>query len=255
MPRVNGEIRIMACDIALAKGVANDNSSFLLMRMIPDRGKFKRHVVYMEAHNGMAAKQQAIRIKQLFYDFGADKLIIDTTGVGEAVWEFIRESNYDEERGVRYDGFTCFNEDNRVDDLSKRTGLPFVYSMQANSEVNSRIAVSVRKLLADKDLILPMNDREAKILVTEKVASLDLDLEEAAYREARYLAPFVQTTIMVNEMISLNHESKEGKIKLFERGANRKDRYSSLGYAVFLSNLIAQEEGFGDDDDDILFFV
>ena len=255
MPRVNGEIRIMACDIALAKGVANDNSSFLLMRMIPDRGKFKRHVVYMEAHNGMAAKQQAIRIKQLFYDFGADKLIIDTTGVGEAVWEFVRESNYDEERGVRYDGFTCFNEDNRVDDLSKRTGLPFVYSMQPNSEVNSRIAVSVRKLLADKDLILPMNDREAKILVTEKVASLDLDLEEAAYREARYLAPFVQTTIMVNEMISLNHESKEGKIKLFERGANRKDRYSSLGYAVFLSNLIAQEEGFGVDDDDILFFV
>lgn len=82
---------------------------------------------------------------------------------------------------------------------------------------------------------------------------MDLDLEEAAYREARYLAPFVQTTIMVNEMISLNHESKEGKIKLFERGANRKDRYSSLGYAVFLSNLIAQEEGFGDDDDDILF--
>lgn len=255
MPRVNGEIRILACDIALAKGIANDNSSFLLMRMIPDRGKFKRHVVYLEAHNGMSAKKQAVRIKQLFYDFGADKMILDTNGVGEAVWEFIRESNYDEERGVRYDGFTCFNEDNRVDDLSKRTGLPVVYSIQATSSDNSRIAVSTRKLLVDKDLILPINDREAKVLVTEKVNKVDKDLEEMAHLEARLLAPFVQTTVMVNEMISLRHENKEGKIKLFERGSNRKDRYSSLGYAIFLSNLIAQEEGFGDDSEEILFLT
>ena len=255
MPRINGEIRILACDIALAKGVANDNSSFLLMRMIPDRGKFKRYVVYLEAHNGMPAKQQAIRIKQLFYDFNADKIILDTSGVGEAVWEFVRESNYDEERGIRYDGFTCFNEDNRVDDLSKRTGLPIVYSMQASPGDNSRIAVSVRKLLVDKDLILPINDREAKILVTEKIAKMDLDLDESAYKEARLLAPFVQTTVMVNEMISLKHENKDGKIKLSERGANRKDRFSSLGYGIFLSNIIAQEEGFGDEDEEILWFV
>lgn len=253
MPRVKGEIRLVACDIALAKGIANDNSSYLLMRMIPDRGKFKRYVVHIESHNGMKPKAQAIRIKQLFYDFEADWIILDTVGVGESVWEYIQESNYDEERGIRYDGFTCFNEDNRVDDLSKRTGIPIVYSMQADANINNMIAVSTRKLLVDGDLLLPINDREAKAIIRENV-HLDGDLEFVAQEEARLIAPFLQTTIMVNEMISLKHETREGKIRLSERGSNRKDRFSSLGYGVFLSNLLSKDEGF-EDDDDIIFYT
>ena len=42
--------------------------------------------------------------------------------------------------------------------------------------------------------------------------------------------PFIHTTLLVNELINLEYESKGTNIRVFEKSGMRKDRVSSVGY-------------------------
>ena len=81
IPKQNGEIRIISADIALCEGKQNDNSIYTLFRLLPDKDSYKRQVVHIEAHNGVNSDMQSLKLKQLFYDFNADKIILDATGI------------------------------------------------------------------------------------------------------------------------------------------------------------------------------
>ena len=42
--------------------------------------------------------------------------------------------------------------------------------------------------------------------------------------------PYIQTSLMVNELINLDHEIKGTNIRIIERPGMRKDRFSALEY-------------------------
>ena len=80
LPKQGGEKRIISADISVMGGSGNDASIFTLMRLIPQQEEYIRHVVYIESHEGGKSDKQALRLKQLFYDFQADYIALDTQG-------------------------------------------------------------------------------------------------------------------------------------------------------------------------------
>ena len=46
--------------------------------------------------------------------------------------------------------------------------------------------------------------------------------------------PYVQTSLLVNELINLTHDTSNGLIKVKEKSGMRKDRYSSLEYGYYV---------------------
>ena len=52
--------------------------------------------------------------------------------------------------------------------------------------------------------------------------------------------PYLQTTLMINELINLEHEIKGTNIKITERPGMRKDRYSSIAYNYWCMTQIAR---------------
>lgn len=240
IPKVQGEVRILGADIALAKGKQNDNAVYTLMRLLPNSESFEKQVVYIESHNGMSQEKQAIRIKQLFYDFQTDYMIIDTQGVGTAVWGELQKIQYDNERDEDYPAFTCFNEDNTVDKLMARDALPVVYSMKATgTKINNDIAMWLREAFVSESLKLPINDIEARDLLIE---TEDNFLKKPPSEQAYLQQPYIQTTALVNELINLEFSVNNGSVKVVEVGTARKDRYSSLAYSNFLADLIEAKE-------------
>ena len=87
MKKQQGEVRIIGMDIALmadeqegkTKG-KNDNTIIFCLRLIPDGDKYERHVCYIESLHGEHSEKQAIRLKQLYYDFEAEYIALDTAG-------------------------------------------------------------------------------------------------------------------------------------------------------------------------------
>lgn len=90
IPKRAGEIRIVSCDIAMVNRAGNDRSSFALLRLLPEaesdggsvRSGYRRQLPYIEAMPGGDTEKQALRIKQLFYDFQADYCVLDVRNAG-----------------------------------------------------------------------------------------------------------------------------------------------------------------------------
>ena len=79
----NGEIRLLAMDIATQGGSKNDATCFVVMQLIPNsNNQYIRNVVYITTLDGGHTFDQALKARRLFDDFDCDYIIVDTNGVG-----------------------------------------------------------------------------------------------------------------------------------------------------------------------------
>jgi len=76
------EVRIVTCDIAQIAGKANDLSITGCIRLLPTKKGFRRELVYMESYSGVNSILQVLKIKQIYYDFRADYLVLDMMNSG-----------------------------------------------------------------------------------------------------------------------------------------------------------------------------
>lgn len=249
----DGEVRIISVDVALMGGAANDNTIITCARLIPNGDKYLRKVSYIESLEGSHSDDQAIRIKQLFEDFQASYVALDTHGNGMAVYDALIKVIYDEERDVEYEAWTAFNDEEMRARAKSPNPLPVVFSIKAGRKLNHEIATSLRVNLQNSNIELPINELDAKELLSEKKFYTSASPE----RKAELVLPYLQSTALVNELVNLEHEIVGGHIVVKEKSGKRKDRYSSLAFANYLAKVLESENltanGGWDEEDDIVY--
>jgi hypothetical protein len=80
--KTDGEIRLISCDVATRAGKKNDLSINACIRLLPTHKGYSRELVHIESYSGMNSVLQGIRIKQLFYDFESDYIVLDIANAG-----------------------------------------------------------------------------------------------------------------------------------------------------------------------------
>lgn len=256
IPRQQGEIRIISCDIATEGGDSNDNSIFSCIRALPESMEYKtsdvngehievkqgyrRQVVYMEPQTEFETTKQAIRIKQLFTDFDADYCVLDTRNAGIAIYDALAKVLYDVERNVEYEPWSCMNDDNLRSRIVIAGQKEVVYSIKAQLETNSKIAVCMKNTLNSKMIELMVPNQEG----VEELQRIVPDYETADVEtQLFYERPFLETVALINEMIGLEYtvQNQTGLIKIEERSGARKDRYTSVSYGNYFIELLEQD--------------
>lgn len=238
IPKMTGERRILSADIAVSGGDANDNSIFTMTRLIPDGEEYKRQVVNIISMNGGTGASQALTIKRLFYDFEADYVALDCLGVGIAVHDELIKVTRDDERDIEYEPWKVYNDD-ALADRAPSNALPIIFAIKGNLELNHEIAIKMRTAIENGKIELLINDIEGRDYMEDK---FDFDSKSSSTdMQARMLAPFLQTSALINEMVNLEYDLLNGKIRLKERGKMRKDRYSSLAYGNLLASKLEEE--------------
>lgn len=238
IPKQNGEVRIIGADVALMGSSINDATIFTMIRLIPDGEQYIRYVVAIESCEGVHSETQAIRLKQLFYDFEADTIVMDTAGNGIGVYDSLAKTQYDSDRDVEYPPFIAFNNDKMSSRSLNKNGIPCIFSMKVvQAEVNHQICTGLKNDLQKKKIKLLMNDIEAKSYLMDK-HNFHLKAPE---EQAMMLRSYVQTSALVNELVNLEWKVSGGFFKVYETGRNRKDRYSSLGYANYYAKILEEK--------------
>ena len=79
--KLPNEIRLLCMDVAVIESSKNDNTAFFIIRLIPDSGRYTIIVPYADSMHGLNSIAQTKRMKQLFYEFECDYMILDTQGV------------------------------------------------------------------------------------------------------------------------------------------------------------------------------
>ena len=252
IPKQNGEIRIVTCDMAFVENQKNDNSIFLCMRLLPESTTYSREfsndieidngyrriVSYLESVQGGDVTKQAIRIRQLFEDFGADYIVLDMRNAGIAIYDLLAKVMYDEERGVEYSPLSCMNDDSVANRIKINGALPCIFVINATQKLNSDIALDFRSVLNSNkiDFLITFEQASEEFLpnVKEYIGALD------ATTQVFYESPFLETQALISETTELVYEKKEqtGAIVLHEQGLNRKDRYTSCSYGSYFATLL-----------------
>ena len=231
MPKKKGEIRVITADIAMIVNKDNDNSVFSCIRALPNKNSYERQVVYMESIQGGETEKQAIRIKQLFYDFEADYLVIDLYNAGISVYDALARVLYDEERDVEYEPWICFNDQGTADRTSNKDALPVVYGMKTSNALNAEIHQTVLDCLEREKLKILTNSVKAKDYLDTKKEYTNGTPEKQIEMEM----PYVQSDLLLNEMVNLSYEINENSntFKLVEPRSGTKDRYISMAYGNY----------------------
>ena len=47
--------------------------------------------------------------------------------------------------------------------------------------------------------------------------------------------PYINTTLLIDELVRLQHDESGGRVKISEKAGMRKDRYSSLAYNYYVA--------------------
>lgn len=249
----DGEIRVIGVDVALMGGNANDATVLTCVRLIPNGDKYLRKVAYIETIEGKHTDDQAIRIKQVFEDFQASYVALDTHGNGLSIYDALVKVMYDENRDVEYEAWCAFNDDVMKARAKTQNPLPVIFSIKAGNKLNHEIATSLRVNLQSSNIELLISEMEAKDSLSDKKHYQNASVEDRVSMELAY----VQTTLLVNELVNLEHDIVGGYVKIKEKSGKRKDRYSSLGFANYLAKILEGENLQQDEydiDDDLVYF-
>lgn len=230
---VTNEKRVLSVDVALlaSKKHDNDAAALIINSAIPtEKNEYISNIVYIETHEGYTTDELGILVMRLFYQFHCTDLVLDTNGQGIGVYDFIIKPQYDSEYGVTYNAMTCVNDDNMAARCKIRNAEKVIWSIKATADFNNKAAILLRSAFQNGNINLLASEFEAEEFVKKirgysKMTSRDQLLLKL---------PYVQTSLMVNELINLEHEVKGTNIRVFERSGMRKDRFSSLEYNYYI---------------------
>ena len=99
------------------------------------------------------------------------------------------------------------------------------------SEFNSDCAFLLREGFKSGRIRLLANEYDAEKYLAELKGYSALNPQE----RMQFQLPYIHTTLLIDELVKLQHEESGGKVKIFERSGMRKDRYSSLSYNYYVA--------------------
>ena len=239
-PKQNGEIRILSADIALmsSKKHNNDATSIFINQMIPNKaGKYSSNIVFPRTDEGLRTDDQALIIRKLFSEYQCDYLVQDTAGIGLGVYDTLASDIVDPDTGEIYPALSCCNNQEMADRCVVPGADKVIWAIKANAAFNSDAAFLLREGFRSGRIRLLVDEFECEEYLSDIKGYGSMSPSD----KVRLQLPYINTTLLINELINLQHEEVGGKIKIFEKSGMRKDRYSSLSYNYYVALQIEQK--------------
>lgn len=241
-PLKKNERRILSIDVALmtsTKKKDNDAASIVINRAIPSSlNNYISNIVYVETFEGLTTDELGMIVMRYYYEYNCTDIVIDTNGNGLGVFDFIIKSQYDPNTGKTYEALNCCNDIDMAIRCKEKKAKKVIWSIKASSKFNNDAAWSLRRGFQNGNVNILVSEVDAEDALSSEIKGFaKKDIQE----QTLYRLPYAQTSLMVNELINLEHEVVGTNIKVTERSGMRKDRYSALVYSYYVSTLISMK--------------
>ena len=264
----HNETRVLVVDFAFSnttnKYESNDNTVIECMSGFYDKGEMICNIDYIETLEGGKSELTQKRIRELFYDYKADFIVIDLRSGGENYYNDLTKPYTHPTRSKEHwdsSGFTVVSDINmhflteaKINDLVSRTIDPkakaVIIPVQGNRDFNDIMWRTLHSAMVDNKIRLLIDDMEFDNELIKRKDYLKMSNTD----RMREKLPFTQTELLVQEAISLRQEIREGKIKLREPRSFTKDRIVALAYGSMffnkLENKLSKQDQAEDFDED-----
>lgn len=237
----NGEIRILSADIALMSSKKNNNdaTAIFINQMLPTKaGRYTSNIVYTDACEGLRTDDQALMIRKLYDEFMCDYIVLDANGIGLGVFDSLARDIVDPETGEVYPALSCCNNTEMASRCTVTGADKVIWAIKASASFNSDSAFLLREGFRSGRIRLLINEYDAEEALSDIKGYASLSPSD----KLKLQLPYINTTLLVDELTNLEHEESSGKIKISEKAGKRKDRYSSLSYNYYVAMQIEQKK-------------
>ena len=214
----------------------NDATALIVLQLIPEGNYYIRNVLYINTfegeHSGVITMK---KIKQLFEEFECDYIVMDTASAGMSIYDRMVEEQVDIKTGIIYPAYSCLNDTAMAMRCKVNNAPKVIYSVKADKTFNTQSAIGLRDDIARNKTRLLIPEEDAREFIEKEFQDLSMKLK------ADLLVPYVQTTLLINEMVNLDYEANNRGIKLTEQSGARKDRYSALAYANYFADTLERK--------------
>lgn len=233
-PKEVGEYRILSADIALMSSRKHNNDAtaiFINQMRRTKSGRYISNIVFPDTYEGLRTDNQAFEIRKIFDEYQCDYLVLDCQGIGLGVYDAIARDIVDQDTGEVYPALSCYNDPEMASRCTVPGAAKVVWSIKASAAFNSSVALGLREGFRSGRIRLLETEYEAEDLLKEIRGYKSLNPQE----RIKFQLPYIQTTLLIDELIKLRHEENNGKVRVYERSGMRKDRYSSLAYNYYVA--------------------
>ena len=248
----SNETRILAIDFAFStttnKYEANDNTVIECISGFYDKGEMICNLDYLETLSGGNSELTQRRIRELFYDYKADYIVLDARSGGEMYLTQLSKPYIHPSRDrEQWDssGFTVVSDmtmhfltEAKINEIASRKVDPqakaVIIPVQGSRDFNDMMWRTLHSAMVDNKIRLLIDDVEFDNELVKRKDYLKMTNND----RMREKLPFVQTEFLVQEAISLRQEIREGKIKLKEPRSFTKDRIVTLAYGNMFFNML-----------------
>ena len=234
LQKQNGEKRILSADVALMSSSKhnNDATAIFINQMLPSKGgRYTNNIVYSDSYEGLHTEDQALVIRRLYDEYLCDYIVLDCTGLGLGVYDALVRDIVDPDTGEVYPALSCCNDQEMAARCTTTGANKVIWSIKASPKLNSDCAVLLREGFRSGKIRLLMTEYDADVVMSEIKGYKSLSPSE----KVKLQMPYVHTTLLINELVKLQHEESGGRVRVYERSGMRKDRYSSLSYNYYVA--------------------
>lgn len=235
------ERRILSVDIALMaskKKSRNDASSIVINSAIPSNSKYISNIIYSENHEGITTGELALIVRRLFKQYKCTDLVIDTNGNGLGVYDALITDIVDDETGELYPALSCKNDTVMAERCKVDNAPKVIWSIKASPTFNTKAYLLLRNAFLENKVNLLVSEFESEEILKDKIKGFN---KLSSQEQLQYKNPYIQTTLLIYELINLQHERKGSEIRVFEKSGYRKDRCTSLAYNYWVQNELERE--------------
>lgn len=233
-PKQNGEKRILSADIALMSSSKhkNDATAIFINQLLPTKAeRYSNNIVYTETSEGEHTEDQALRIRKLYEEYNCDYIVLDCKGVGFGIFDALVRDITDPETGEIYPALSCCNNAEMAARCTSKGADKVIWAINGSPQFNSQCAVQLREGFKTGKIRLLSTEYDGE----ESLAALKGFNSLTSSDKALFTLPYINTTLLINELINLKHEESGGFVKVYEKSGMRKDRYSSLSYNYWVA--------------------
>lgn len=234
LQKQNGEKRILSADVALMSSSKhnNDATAIFINQMLPSKGgRYTNNIVYSDSYEGLHTEDQALVIRRLYDEYLCDYIVLDCAGLGLGVYDALVRDIVDPDTGEVYPALSCCNDQEMAARCTTTGADKVIWSIKASPKLNSDCAVLLREGFRSGKIRLLMTEYDADVVMSEIKGYKSLSPSE----KVKLQMPYVHTTLLINELVKLQHEESGGRVRVYERSGMRKDRYSSLSYNYYVA--------------------
>lgn len=240
---IENERRILSVDVALMASKNknnNDASSIIINSAIPNNNNnYMSNIIYMENYEGLNTDELALKGRQLYDWYKCTDLVIDSNGLGLGVFDALIKDIIDPKTGELYPALSCCNDDLMAQRCKIDNAPKVIWSIKGNATFNSDACINLRNGFKKGKINLLVSEFLADDILKNKIKGYDRLL---VGQQFEYKKPYIETTLLVYELINLEHKVVGTNVKVTEKSGMRKDRYSSLAYNYWVQCQLEREE-------------